>query len=75
MVGLRNGRGDTTCMRAGTNSAQKVYADLLHTFRKTIMIARKTHKIEPSGIVNMDQTMCCFDMPPSRTNNKKGQYG
>ena len=63
-------------MRAGTNNAQKVhsvYADLLHTFRKTIIIARKTHKIEPSDIVNMDQTMCRFDMPPSHTNNKKGE--
>ena len=76
MVGLSDGRGDTTCMRAGTNSAQKVpsdYADLLHTFRKTIIIARKTHNIEPPGIVNMDQTMRRFDMPPSRTNNKKGE--
>ena len=33
---------------------------------------RKTHKIEPSDIVNMDQTMCHFDMPPSHT-NKKGE--
>ena len=49
------------------------YVNLLHTFRKTIIIARKTHKIEPSDIVNMDQTMCHFDMPPSHTNNKKGE--
>ena len=76
MVGLSDGRRYNIGMRAGTNSAQKVpsdYADLLHTFRKTIIIARKTHKIEPLDIVNMDQTMCRFDMPPSRTNNKKGE--
>ena len=62
-------------MRAGINNAQKLpsdYVDLLHTFRKTIIIARKTHKIELSDIVNMNQTMCRFDMPPSRT-NKKGE--
>ena len=63
-------------MRAGTNSAQKIpsdYCELLHNFRKSVMITSKTKNIGPSDIVNMDQTMCRFDMPFSHTNNKKGE--
>ena len=63
-------------MRAGTNSAQKVpsdYRELLHSFRKSVIVTRKTKNIGPPDIVNMDQTMCRFDMPFSRTNNKKGE--
>ena len=61
-------------MRAGTNSAQKVpsdYHELLHSSRKSVIITRKTKNIGPPDIVNMDQTMCRFDMPFSRTNNKE----
>ena len=63
-------------VRAGTNNAQKIpkdYADLLHTFRKSVITIRKAENIGPADIVNMDQTMCRFDMPPSRTNNKRGE--
>ena len=34
---------------------------------------RKAKKIEPPHIVNMDQTMCRFDMAPGRTNNVRGE--
>ena len=63
--------GDVT----GTNSFQKVQADyhgLPHDFRRAIITLQHVHDIEPSRIVNMDQTMCKFDMPPNHTNNKKG---
>jgi hypothetical protein len=63
------------CVR-GTNSSQKVLADypdqIVH-FRKTIIAVRKAKKIARSHIVNMDQTMCHFDMPPARTNNIRGE--
>ena len=63
-------------VRAGTNNAQKIpadYADLLHSFRKSVITIRKAENIGPADIVNMDQTMCRFDMPPSHTNNKRGE--
>ena len=62
-------------IRCGTNSSQFVpanYADKLMTFRKVVISIRKNKNISPSNIINMDQTMCRFDMPPSRTNSKKG---
>lgn len=62
-------------VRAGTNNAQKIlpdYADL-HSFRKSVITICKAENIGPADIVNMNQTMCRFDMPPSRTNNKKGE--
>ena len=62
-------------MRAGTNTSKKVpadYADRLHTFRKAIITLHKANDIKPSQIVNMDQTMCQFDMPLNHTNHKKG---
>ena len=64
-------------VRAGTNSVQRLpadYADQLHTFRKSVITIRKAKSIGPAGIINMAQTMCRFvDMPPSRTNNKRGE--
>ena len=63
-------------IRCGTNSSQFVpanYADKLMTFRKAVISIRKNKNISPSNIINMDQTMCRFDMPPSRTNSKKGK--
>lgn len=48
------------------------FADLLHKFRRAIIALRKANHIDPSQIVNMDQTMCRFDMPPNRTNHVKG---
>ena len=61
-------------VRAGTNNAQKIpedYADLLHTFRKSVITTRKAENIGPADIVNMDQIMCRFDMPPSHTNTTR----
>ena len=63
-------------IRCGTNNSQKVpadYADQIMQFRKTIIAVRKAKKIEPPHIVNMDQTMCRFDMAPGRTNNVRGE--
>ena len=63
-------------MRCNTNVAQKVpadYADHLHHFRQTIIRLRKAKAIDPSAIVNMDQTMCRFDMPRARTNDSRGK--
>ena len=63
-------------IRCGTNNSQKVsadYADQIMQFRKTIIAVRKAKKIEPPHIVNMDQTMCRFDMAPARTNNVRGE--
>ena len=62
-------------MRCGTNSAQKVpadYTDQLHHFQKSVIAVRKAKNIDPPQIINMDQTMCRFDMLPKRTNIKKG---
>ena len=62
--------------RRFTNTSQKVpkdYADKLQQFRKSIIAIRKAKDIPPSRIINMDQTMCRFDMPPRGTNNRKGQ--
>ena len=41
--------------------------------RKSVIITRKTKNIGPPDIVNMDWTMCHFDMLFSWTNNKKGE--
>ena len=62
-------------MRCGTNSSQKVpadYAELIQHFRASITKFRKAKDITPSRIVNIDQTMCMFDMPGTRTNNVRG---
>ena len=63
-------------VRAGMNNAQKIpadYADLLYSFRKSVITIRKAENIGPADIVNMDHTMCRFNMPPSHTNNKRGE--
>ncbi len=61
--------------RCGTNTSQKVpadYSDLISHFRKSVIAFRKANHLEPAHIVNMDQTMCRFDMPRSRTNEIRG---
>lgn len=63
-------------MRSGTNASQKVpadFAELLQDFRRNFIQARKVHKIDPSDIINMDQTMVHFDMPRSKTNDVRGK--
>ena len=37
-----------------------------------VIALRKAHDLEPAHILNMDQTMCRFDMPYSRTNSIRG---
>ena len=49
-----------------------IYSDQLDTLHKAIITLRDANDIEPSQIINMDQTMCRFDMPLNRTNHKKG---
>ena len=68
--------GVTVGVTVGTNNTQRLpadYADHLHTFRKSVIVIRKAENIGHADIINMDQTMCRFDMPPSRTNNKRGE--
>ena len=48
------------------------YQDQLHDFRKSIITIHRAKHIQPFAIVNMDQTMCRFNMQPSCTNRKKG---
>ena len=58
-------------IHCGTNNSQKVpadYADQIIQFHKTIIAVCKAKKIDPSHIINMDHTMCGFDMPPACTN-------
>ena len=43
------------------------------TLQKIVITIRKAESIGPADIINMDQTICRFDMPPSRTNNKRGE--
>ena len=62
--------------RCFTNTSQKVpkdYEEKLQQFRKSIITIRKAKDIPPSRIINMDQTMCRFDMPPRGTNDKIGK--
>ena len=62
-------------MRMATNDSQKVpdnYRDVLHTFRSDVLKLVVAHGYTPARIVNMDQTMCRFDMPPNRTNHATG---
>ena len=59
-------------LRCSTSDAQKVpsdYENVLHGFRESIIQSHLKHSLSPSQIVNMDQTMCHFDMVPSRTND------
>ena len=63
-------------MRSGTNASQKLPADYdeqHQDFCRSIIKVRKAHKIDPSGIINMDQTMVHFDMPRSKTNHLRGK--
>ncbi len=67
-------------IRCGTNSSQKVPADFaeqIHDFRVSIIRLRKAKDIQPSQIINMDQTMCRFDMPTNdlRDNSHKDDKG
>ena len=57
-------------IRCGTNNPQKVpadYADQIMHYRMTIALC-KAKKIDPSRIVNMDQTMYRIDIPPTHVN-------
>ena len=61
--------------RLCTSSNQKVPADfeeqLLH-FRRNILQLRHSYMYALGQMLNMDQTIVRFDMPPNRTNEIKG---
>ena len=63
-------------MRHSTSDAQKIpedYHSILREFRTSVMKCCVQYQLAPSDIVNMDQTMCRFDMAPSRTNDIVGK--
>ena len=83
LVGFKASRGwlfnwkrrHSVGLRCGTNSSQRVpaeYANKIQQLRAPVIKIRKAKDIPPSRIINMDQTMCRFDMPRSRTNNIRG---
>ena len=43
------------------------------TLFESVITIRKAESIGPADIINMDQIMCRFNMPPSRTHNKRGE--
>ena len=45
---------------------------MLTSLITSVIAVRKAKNIDPHQIINMDQTMCRFDMPPKHTNTKKG---
>ena len=62
--------------RAKTSIQQKLLAQLekqLESFMKQVKELRKAHSFSPDMIINMDETLLYFDMPASRTVNKKGE--
>ena len=72
---LRWKRRHSVGLRFGTNSSQLVptdYAELIQELQASIIGIQKAKDILPSHIINMDQTMCRFDMLSSQTNNVRG---
>ena len=62
-------------LRCGTNDAQKVPEDYhaqIWNFRAQIIRSHLRHDLAKFEVVNMDQTMCRFDMVPTRTNDIRG---
>ena len=56
----------------GTSEAQKIpadYGDQIKQFIESIRAKRQENNYTEYNIINMDQTMCRFDMAPSKTNN------
>ena len=63
-------------LRHSTSDAQKVpedYHSILKDFRVSIIKSSMQHHLTPEDIVNMDQTMCRFDMVLGRTNDVMGK--
>lgn len=61
--------------RVKTSIQQKLPAQLekqLENFMKQVKELRKAHSFSPDLIINMDETPLYFDMPASRTINKRG---
>ena len=64
-------------LRCGTNDAQKVpedYEGKLYDFRASVIQSHVKYNLGPSQVINMDQTMCHFDMVPSQTNDVTGKH-
>ena len=62
-------------LRCATNDSQKIpddYLDVLRAFRSDIIGLRSKHGYSSEHIINMDQTMCRFDMAPNKTNSAIG---
>ena len=62
-------------VRRGTNESQKIpedYAEQIADFQDQIKRFRREHDYTAYNILNMDQTMCRFDMNPGATNEVRG---
>ena len=62
--------------RCKTSIQQKLPKDLeiqLERFKKKVKQLRRVHKFEDNLIINMDETPVYFDMPGSRTIERKGK--
>ena len=65
-------RRNRVAIRRGTNVSQKLpedYADQVHGHRQDILRKRVSKQYTPFNMINMDQTMCRFDMPSASTND------
>lgn len=57
------------CGTSNSQFLQADHAEKLLSFRKAVFRSRRN--IDPCDTINMDQTMCRFDMAPSRLNSKR----
>lgn len=68
-------RRNRVSLRCGTNDAQKVpedYHSQIWNFRAQLIKSHMKNNLASFEIVNMDQTMCRFDMVPRYTNDIRG---
>ena len=64
-----------TCLAPKNKIAQKLPDDLeekIVSFHKLVLNLRKEHQFDLNQIGNMDETPLCFDSPPNRTIESKG---
>ena len=63
-------------IRRGTTEAQKIpedHAENIKNFSESVIELRNVNQYSNYNIMNMDQTMCRFDMAASSTNNVRGE--
>ena len=71
--GYGGGRGEMVWECGAVRTVlRKFQLTMLTSLITSVIAVRKAKNIDPHQIINMDQTMCCFDMPSKRTNTKKG---